>query len=588
MPLIPRYSATEVPGVSQARQNIQSSPNTFGAAQGRALQDVSSGMDAITARLEAMQAEADEVAATEAYVAASDALRTRMRGENGFLTLQGESAEEGYNALLKDAGAVRDQYGANLSPNARRAFDAQIASRYESVANQGATHVFNQRQARQEAAVSAEITDRRNNAIENHGDPVLMGVELQAGADATRRRGRALGLDDDTINTAVDGWRSETILLAVNAAIDTGDTAGGQALLERYSGDDGMLVGADRVNAEALVRTATARTRAQADIEGIYARFGSDERSALRYIRENYEGEEEDLLSSRYSRRVAADEASTEAVVSGLIARATEVVNKGGSIYDMSPSEFGAIPSDVREYFLRRERGEPASTNYEAFSAFMQASPQELRDTPLGEIRAVLADPEFNQVMARRNDTMSPGEYTRIQTITATVDGVIGAREITDAQAPAFLGAIQERVRAEEEARGRPLTPTEVEDVANSYAARTVFELPGAGIFGTTRRTVVRAGVPGVGGTVLEGVPGVGGTVPEGVPTAHRGAVEAAFSGNTVDESVAIETYGRAVAFLTEHDVPVNSYTIEDRVKFEYLMELERLGEAAQNANRTE
>lgn len=577
MPTIPRYSSQEAPGVSQARQSIQSSPDAFGAAQGRAMQDVSRGLDAVAARFEEMQAEADETAATEAYVAASDDLRNRMRGENGFLTLQGENAEEGYNALLKDVDVLPNRYASGLSPAAREIFDANWVNRRESAANQGATHVFNQRQARREAAVSAEITDRRNNAIESYGDPTAFNGELAAAEGAVRRRGATLGLDPDAINAAVDENRSATILVAVNAALDNGDTASAQRLVETYGGDDGFLVGADRANAVALVRTATERTQDQATTDELYARFGSDVRAAIRFIRANYEGEEEDRLISRYGGRAAEDAASSDAVEAALIERAQEVVDAGGSIYDMSAGEYAALPAPAREYFLRRERGEPSRTDYEAFSAYMQLEPQQLRDIPTSVIRTHLEDAEYSQVIARRNDTMSESDFTRIQTVNSVVSTVAESNNFNEEKTSQFFASVQTRIRAEEEVQGRRLTPTETEEIANAYAAEVVFSRPRDGIgriIGGNRSTTVRPGVPDDDRPVLENV-----------PVRHRQAVVAAFAGASVAEDVAEESYSRALAYLNRQGLPVNSFTIEDRVGHEYLLELRRLEEAVINAD---
>jgi hypothetical protein len=579
MPTIPRYSSQETPGVSQARQSIQSSPDAFGAAQGRAMQDVSRGLDVVAARFEEMQAEADETAATEAYVAASDDLRNRMRGENGFLTLQGENAEEGYNALLKDVDDLPNRYASGLSPAAREIFEANWVNRRESAANQGATHVFNQRQARREAAVSAEITDRRNNAIENFADPTAFNGELAAAEGAVRRRGATLGLDPDAINAAVDENRSATILVAVNAALDNGDTASAQRLVETYGGDDGFLIGADRASAEGLIRTATERTRDQATTDELYARFGSDERAAIRFIRANYEGEEEDRLISRYAARAAEDAASSDAVEVALIERAQEVVDAGGSIYDMSAGEYAALPAPAREYFLRRERGEPSRTDYEAFSAYMQLEPQQLRDILPSVIRTHLEDDEYNQVINRRNNTMSESDFTRIQTVNSVVSTVAENNDFNEEKTSQFFRSVQTRIRAEEEVQGRRLTLIETEEIANAYAAEVVFSRPRDGIgriFGGSRSTTVRPGVLDDDRPVLENV-----------PVRHRQAVVAAFAGvrGGVAEDVAEESYSRALVYLNQQGLPVNSFTIEDRVGFEYLLELNRLEEAVINAD---
>jgi hypothetical protein len=556
MPTVPRYDSRVTTEVSQARQNIRASADAFGAAEARALGDVSQGVAAIAEYAERRQAQDDETAAREAYVAASDALRDRMRGEKGFLTTQGRNAEEEYEQFIRDVDSIPQNLTANLSPRAREQFNTLWASRSESALNSGATHVFNERAAYQEQVRSAELQERATAAIESNGNAGMVYAEVNEGARLVREQASAAGADPEVADIAANEWRSNQLLVAITAALDSGNTAAAEAI---YSQNDGeMLVGADRSQARGLIDGATQRAREQSIAQDIFARHGTDVRAARAEIREQYEGEDEDNILRRVEGLISEETEAVSISTIELFSQVEEHLARGGSVDDLPPQLYDALESDMRDYYRRVETGEPNVSNFEYYDNLLNLTPRQLRDLDPRELRRELADAEYNEIMGRRNREFSPSDFSSTRSFNAMIRSTAEAAGIkNDDDVNEFYAIVQRRVSDEEAALGRPLSPTEREGVVATYAAESRFTRSGlfndrSGRAGRTESTVIPNVEPG-----------------------HTPALEAAFSGVSVPEDVAVEAYQGAVNYLEKTGASINLYTLERTIRREYERELE-------------
>lgn len=552
MPTVPRYSAQVTPGISQARQNISASPAAFGGQEARALGQVGQGLNALAQRSEEIQAENDELQAREAYVAASDALRDRMRGEGGYLTLQGRNAYEGYDDFAEEIERLPNEYLGGMSDRARERFLEMWASRRESALNQGASHSAGQRTAYAEQIFEAERAEATLAAIEDRGDAGAFSARLSQGERAIRDRGAAMGMDGEVVDLLVDEWRSATILSSINAALDSGDTAGARAMYER---SEGLMMPGQREDAQAVLRTADVTVRAQEGVDALWARFGTDAAAARREIRQNYEGELEDQMIRRYDARVAESVQSRANQEARLIEQAETMIGQGTAVDDLPPHMYEALGNTLRDYYRRREQGIPAYTDFEFYDGLLGMTPRELRSIEVPELRRRLADREFNEIMGRREREFQPTDFTTTRSFNQQIRLVGEQSGLNENQVNQLYEAVQVRVNDQERALQRPLTPEERSEVLANYTAETVFTRPGRfwGTAETTRRPARPERRP------LEGV------APE-----HEMVVEAVFAGQTVDEATAVASYERAVEWLRSRGRPINSYTLELTMRREY------------------
>lgn len=363
MPTVPRYNAQVGLGISQGRQNIQASPAAFGAAEARALGSVSQGINQIAQRMEEIQLENDEAEAREAYINLSDGLRNLSRGENGFLTLQaGQASEEALSSYYEEIEALRAEAAGRLRGDALEMFEELAFSRLESARNQGAAHALSQQRVARDMQHAAMLQDRRNNALEAM-TPAEARAELGAGEQAIRER--MAGQDADVINSAVDEWRSETIELAISAALDSGDRDRAEAILGSMG--NLMVGGADTRMAEAIREDGQVEEH-QAAAADIFAQFGSDLAAARRYIRENYAGRDEDFILARYNRLVTEGEEARQEAEDQVLQEALDVLSGGGTIDDLTTSQRRALPTSTQ---LALAEGRPLVTDNRRYLEFL-------------------------------------------------------------------------------------------------------------------------------------------------------------------------------------------------------------------------
>jgi len=494
MPTIPRYDSEVAPRVSQRKQSIQATPDAFGAAEGRAMQGVSSGLGLIAQRAEEVQNERDETAAREAFVSASGRLREAMRGENGYLTRQGEDAFEGYNDFSSEVDNIGGEHGQPLSQNARRIYDQLWASRREGALNSGATHATNQRNAHRQMVLEAQVDQHRNGAIEDAGMmsraftadgdvTTIFDQELEAGADAIRAGLASQGVTDATVvSNAVDSWRSETIRISIAATLDNGDTEGAERI---FNSREQLLIGADRETARALIQQEGMREEMQAATSDIFAQFGTDTAAARRYIRANYSGEEEDNLLSRYNGRVSESRADREAVRQTSEREALEILDNGGGWDDLSSSQRASLDESLR---VRLMQGRPLATSPQRYLDVVSMQPEELARVDLVDVWSWASESDYRRIegMVRSAQTaeregreVSRSDRVRVQSQSAAVARIATLNGVTDEdEVYRLMTDLQQAVDERETQSGEPMTQAEFEEFVDDYTREVIFDRP--------------------------------------------------------------------------------------------------------------
>lgn len=489
MPVVPRYDAQVAPGISRATQNIQASPDAFGAAQGRALQSVSQGLDIVAQRAEQIQNERDEVSARQAFIAASGEARERMRGEGGYLTRQGEDAFNSYGDFAREVDDIGGRYAQGLSPNAQRAYDQLWASRREGILNSGATHAANQRNAHAQMVFEAGMIDSRNNAIESYNQSREFNAFLESGADNIRSRLAAQGIRDSDdedgprpVQVAVDAWRSETIRLSITAALDNGDIAGAEALFEAR---EDFLVGADRETARALIRNEGMLTEMQAAAADIFEQFGTDRAGARRYIRENWSGQEEQTLLSLHGGLLSEHEDEMERSRREVQRSTLELLQNGAQWEDLSSSQRAALPEATQIRLMERR---PLATDPQRNLEVMTMAPEELAKVDLLEVYTWANESDFNRIESRvtaairaeeEGREVSRAERVRVESQRAAVERIAGLNRVTDvAQINEIMTDLQQAVTERENELNEPMGQAEFEEFVDNYTRLVVFDRP--------------------------------------------------------------------------------------------------------------
>ncbi|MCA0433053.1 MAG: hypothetical protein LCH46_07285 [Proteobacteria bacterium] len=112
----------------QSDINVRSSPETFGAAVGRGMQDLGRGVGQladVAAQVQSLQDETVARDARNAYLLDKDAL---MYGEGGYAATEGKAALDGFDKFGKDLGVLRKTHSAKLTPAQQKLFGKSVDS----------------------------------------------------------------------------------------------------------------------------------------------------------------------------------------------------------------------------------------------------------------------------------------------------------------------------------------------------------------------------------------------------------------------------------------------------------------------------
>ncbi len=124
MPKVPTQLApTQVTQPSRGRLRVQSTPDDFGAAEGKAVAALSRPLAAVADRALKMKDENDLNTVKDAYVSAGDKSRALLHGENGIYSRQGKDSDG--SVILADEGLAKISSEAKeaLTPKQQKMFD---------------------------------------------------------------------------------------------------------------------------------------------------------------------------------------------------------------------------------------------------------------------------------------------------------------------------------------------------------------------------------------------------------------------------------------------------------------------------------
>lgn len=521
---------------TQARQTVQADAGAFGADVAQGIGHVGQAASQINARISArnakIQQEKDAADALEAYTRASDTLRDRLRGDGGFLNLEGREAAEGYDQTQLDVDEIGTRHADGLSDNARIAYERLWRGRRESALNSAATHSGNQRKAYLKSSSASVAEQSQLDAIESYTNPQSVAEHLERGELAIRA-GNA-GQPADAVALEVQKYRSSSALSAITAAVDSGDFGAARALQESF-GD--QLAGQDGSTAAELIERAGLVERRQEATDQIHGQFGANEAAAREYIRENYSGELEDEILRDYEGRVKENRISETAQKEQVLEQALAAVDAGTPVDSLPISQYRALTEEDRKYLRRRQSGAPAVTDWEAYAEYAELSAGELRELDLSVARRRLNDQDFRALAKRKQTALgggnNDGDIESSRTLSQAIDQYLVDSGITDkkkrkGRQGQIHSTYDQRYQAYQQEHGREPDDAWRDEQLKLLIAETVISRPGD-IWGRDTQTV-RAGVPA---TLID----------LGIPQEHSSAVLSAFGGQAELRGEEIKAY---------------------------------------------
>lgn len=200
MATVPTYVNRQVGlQLSNARMTVQASPDAFGAAIGRGMQDLGRGGQQFADAMAAVQEQEDIARAKEAENKNSRALNEAMYGEGGFMTLEGRNAVDQRKAFEDQATAIVRENGKNLPPSAARHYTQAAQARLNSIYQQSLIHTAGERKRWFKEASASRIETFANDALVNFANPAQVDKFLAAGQAELRQQGQLEGWDAATL-----------------------------------------------------------------------------------------------------------------------------------------------------------------------------------------------------------------------------------------------------------------------------------------------------------------------------------------------------------------------------------------------------
>lgn len=500
MVTVPRYERN-VESRPVARQNVttQASPEDFGAAVGRGLQSVASGLDRASQAMQAVRDLEDMTAAKEADNALAAWTRNRLYGEGGYLTLEGKAAVEGRAGFEQEWEKQRRSLGEKLRGGAMARYVEASNARKDSVFQTAAVHSANGRKTWFREASAARI--------EMFGDEALA-----AFADADKvQRNIALGQAELRQQAQLEGWDADTLAqkeaafisgihrnIAMRIAQDDAIAA-----MDYVHGHTAQITGGDQLALETAlheeVKGETAKREAARIVDLVNSGEPVDVEAELAAI------EDDDiriLTDHRIGALIAAQTAGSEAQAKAAKAELWRVIDQGGTPDD--------VPLEVRQSagmeaisagwsFVERRslRTVPKSDETLLYDLRRDAAadPEAFADVDLNQFRDRIAPDDITSLTKLQTDTISDARKARekgatysgafslaedsLAAVGLSVAGKTGADRDTAAQRigqfqNALAGMLDEFVAANE----RAPNDSEVREMVNKLLLPIVIKTP--------------------------------------------------------------------------------------------------------------
>jgi len=365
-PALPGQEVGSVRGraVAQPFQNLQTSADMFGAAQGRAFQQASKGMDAFADGL-LKSAEQDDTTSLLETQAASSAFETDLMNntETGVLSRKLKGAQ----GASKDAMAAFDTWAASQpSPTttAGRAAQMQFFTKMKaSILQRAAAHERVEVNKYKASQLTTIIGNSQTRMADLYNDDTTLSNERKSIEASAGNYADYNELGGDARATYIRQQLSTGSKSAISAAVSKQDYVRAQTLLDRYSDE---MMPEDREAAAKLVQGATTKGEGQKAADGIMATPGLSPDQRLAEARKISNPAIRDEAVSRVKSRI--DEAE--------IFRKRAIADRFDSVSE------------------RAARGEPVSeADLEGMDYYQRKHIQAASDNA----RKLAADPDYNR-----------------------------------------------------------------------------------------------------------------------------------------------------------------------------------------------
>jgi hypothetical protein len=180
MPTVPLYQDTQQRVALRAEYSenftTRADADAFGAGIGRGMQALGKGMETAATNLNEAAALRlkkldDETAAKEAQTNFSNWKRNALHGTGGFLSLSGKAAIAAGPEVVKQSQKARDDFGKDLSPDARTQYEQQTQDDQTDVEKTSIDHSMDARRENVQEVYNDRVRSLTDDIVVNFGNP---------------------------------------------------------------------------------------------------------------------------------------------------------------------------------------------------------------------------------------------------------------------------------------------------------------------------------------------------------------------------------------------------------------------------------
>ena len=319
MPTVPSYgdSAYVGPRVATAplqvsREQPKDYSTAFGAAEGRALQNVGKQVAQVGDRLgqitTELQIQENEFQVKKAAVALSEGYRIALTGDGtpenpGYSSLKGEEAMKALPVLNARLAEIRKNATENIQgTRAKEMFSEYSAPKEQEAFGVAAAHSLQQGEVAKQAIDAARVDSAVSSAATSYADPIALATHVSVAESAARSAIARKSQDPEVLDRAAVVARTEAYKAAIVGAMKDGKLSEAQRLFDlHHTKMDGVVAN----EVAGVLNAGTDREKIQNAVDGIMA-MGLGEEQAMQAVRENFSGQQEDEMITRIATRYAA------------------------------------------------------------------------------------------------------------------------------------------------------------------------------------------------------------------------------------------------------------------------------------------
>lgn len=209
MPTVPKYEPNvRLAPLVQQGFSVRASGDDFGAAIGRGMGDVASGLNKAAQAavfVKELEGEAEAKQADNAYAAWE---REAMYGQNGYMNLEGQAAVAARAEFEKTAAQKRQEFGGTLTGFGSKAYERASTARLNSILDRTITHQASERKTWMKQASADRVATFAEDALAGYQDSALVEKNINAGLAEIRSMAALSGLDEDSVTLREEQFRS--------------------------------------------------------------------------------------------------------------------------------------------------------------------------------------------------------------------------------------------------------------------------------------------------------------------------------------------------------------------------------------------